>query len=183
MPKLENTRFILYVGRPQPHKNLKRLIDTFQLIKKQSPDLRLVIVGKTDKAFELLQDYAQAQRAQDTIFTGFVSEGQLRWLYEHAQVYVFPSLSEGFGLPALEAMHYDLPVVSSNATCLPEVYKDAALYFDPLNINDMAEKIQTVLNNPKIAEDLATKGSALVQTYSWHRMAEQTLAVYREALD
>lgn len=178
----EGKRFIMYVGRPLPHKNLSRLIDVFQLLHAEDPDLHLVLAGKLDAGYKQLQNYADHHGASNVIFTGFVSEGQLRWLYEHAAAYVFPSLSEGFGLPGLEAMQYDLPVVSSNASCLPEIYKDAVLYFDPHNTEDMADKISQVLNDKDLAKQLTSKGRALVSTYSWERMAEQTLEVFRKSL-
>jgi glycosyltransferase involved in cell wall biosynthesis len=117
------------------------------------------------------------------IFTGYVSEGRLRWLYEHAAAYVFPSLSEGFGLPPLEAMIHGAPVVSSNATCLPEIYGDAAHYFDPTDVSDMAKKIDDVLSNPKLREELVEKGKIQVKKYSWKRMTEQTLDVYKKVLE
>lgn len=174
--------FLLSVGRPSANKNLNRLVDAFEALNR--PGLYLVFAGKTDAEFVKLQKYASHMASgQRIIFTGFVSEGQLRWLYENAQAYVFPSLSEGFGLPGLEAMHYDLPVVSSNATCLPEVYGSAALYFDPLNVNDIADKIAQVLDDPKLAKDLATKGQQQLKKYSWARMAQQTLEVFEKALN
>lgn len=179
---LEDSSFVLYVGRPQPHKNLERLVQAFVISQARHPDLRLVLVGKTDDNYRRLQAWSESRGIKNIAFTGFVSEGQLRWLYEHARVYVFPSLSEGFGLPGLEAMQYGLPVASSNATCLPEVYKNAALYFDPLDINDMAEKIQIILDDPKVAEELAAEALKLVKTYSWHRTAEQTLKIYKDIL-
>lgn len=180
--KAVDKKFILYVGRPQPHKNLERLVDAFKILQRANPSLYLVLAGKTDLAYEQLQEYVNQQKIPNVIFTGFVSDAQLRWLYEHATVYVFPSLSEGFGLPGLEAMQYNLPVASSNATCLPEVYKDAALYFNPFSTTDMANKIQKVLDDPKLAKKLAQNGKKLVATYSWKRMAEQTLAVFDTAL-
>jgi glycosyltransferase involved in cell wall biosynthesis len=117
------------------------------------------------------------------IFTGFVSEGELKWLYQNCVAYVFPSLSEGFGLPALEAIVSGAPVASSNATCLPEVYGDAAHYFDPLNVEDMAAKVGDIIDDPKLRAELIAKGKKQAAKYSWRRMAEQTLAVYNRALD
>ncbi|HET7827329.1 MAG TPA: glycosyltransferase, partial [Candidatus Saccharimonadales bacterium] len=111
-----------------------------------------------------------------------VSEGQLRWLYENTAAYVFPTLSEGFGLPALEAMIHGAPVVSSQATCLPEIYGQAALYFDPRSVKDMALKIDQVLSDPRLRTDLINTGRAQAARYSWQRMAEQTLAVYQKLL-
>jgi len=111
-----------------------------------------------------------------------VSEGELRWLYEHCAAYVFPSLSEGFGLPGLEAMQHGAPVVSSNATCLPEVYGDAAHYFDPLDVQAMADAINEVITDKDLRARLIAAGHTQAATYSWKRMAEQTLAVYKTAL-
>lgn len=181
--ELTEKKFILYVGRPQPHKNLRRLMDAFVVMKKQVPDLYLALIGKHDKAFAQLEAYVAQEHIRDVIFTGFVPDGGLRWAYEHAVAYVFPSLSEGFGLPGLEAMQYNLPVVSSNATCLPEVYKNAALYFEPKNTEDIAEKVVAVVQNPKLAKTLAQEGTDVLKQYSWQKMATQTLAVYEKALN
>lgn len=180
---LKGKRFILSVGRPAANKNLYRLVDSFNQLAEENRDLHLVLAGRFDSEFERLQTYAQKQpHSKRIVFTDFVTDAQLRWLYEQAQVYVFPSLSEGFGLPGLEAMQYDLPVASSNATCLPEVYKDAALYFNPRDTRDMAAKIQKILDDPKLAKQLAAKGRKVVALYSWKRSAEKTLAVFEKAL-
>jgi glycosyltransferase involved in cell wall biosynthesis len=120
--------------------------------------------------------------SEDIVFPGFVSEGQLRWLYEHAAAYVFPSLSEGFGLPGLEAMAHGCPVVSSSATCLPEVYGDAAEYFDPISVEDIAKSIKKVVTSKVVQKTLRQKGKKQAAKYSWKRMAEQTLEVYKQAL-
>jgi glycosyltransferase involved in cell wall biosynthesis len=90
---------------------------------------------------------------------------------------------EGFGLPGLEAMGYGAPVVSSNATCLPEVYGDAALYFDPKAIDDMANKISQVLEDSKLRESLIKKGYEQLKKYSWKKMAQETHAIYEKVLN
>jgi glycosyltransferase involved in cell wall biosynthesis len=182
VPGLESTRFIMYVGRPTPHKNLARLIDAFVLLKQQHPDLRLALVGKKDAMYSIHERRVAAQHIPDVVFTDFVSDAQLRWLFEHTAVYVFPSLSEGFGLPALEAMLCGAPVASSNATCLPEVYGDAAHYFDPQSVQDIADKINDILTNESLRNNLIQKSRPHAQKYSWQRMAEQTLAVYKRVL-
>ncbi len=179
---LDDTQFITYVGRPAAHKNLRRLIEAYELLQKDHPELKLVLVGKRDSLYKALERQTIARGTEGVIFTDFVSEGQLRWLYEHAAAYVFPSLSEGFGLPALEAMVHGAPVVSSNATCLPEVYGEAAEYFDPLNIEEMAAAIAKVIDNPQRARSLVDKGHTQAGKYSWHRMSEETLAVYSDVL-
>jgi glycosyltransferase involved in cell wall biosynthesis len=172
----------MYVGRPQPHKNLKRLVRAYADLQLTHPKLKLALVGKHDANYQLLRDYVRRQGVSGVVFTDFVSEGQLRWLYENAQAYVFPSLSEGFGLPALEALAHGTPLVSSRATCLPEIYKDAAIYFDPKSTADMTEKIKLVLEDKDLAVKLRHKGPKVAASYSWQRTAQQTLALYDQVL-
>lgn len=179
---LESKQFIMYVGRPTPHKNLDRLVQAFARLQPSNPDLQLVFVGKADANYQRLEASVKQQGIASVIFTGFISDRQLRWLYEHCSAYVFPSLSEGFGLPGLEAMRHGAPVVSSNATCLPEVHGDAAHYFDPLDVEDMAAKINDVLSNAQLRKQLIFRGNFQVKKFSWQRMAEQTLMVYRQTL-
>jgi glycosyltransferase involved in cell wall biosynthesis len=165
-----------------PHKNLGRLIDAFVVLQKTYPELVLVLAGKKDANYARHEERVRREGIYNVVFTGFVSEGQLRWLYENCAVYVFPSLSEGFGLPGLEAMVHGAPVVSSNATCLPEVYGEAAHYFDPLDTSDMAAKIGEVLYDEALRSNLIKKGKEQAAKYSWRRTAEQTLEVYEKAL-
>jgi glycosyltransferase involved in cell wall biosynthesis len=180
---LKDRQFLMYVGRPTPHKNLERLIDAFAALQKQHPDLVLVLGGESDSNFRRIEAGARRRRLKNIVFTGYLNEGQLRWLYENCAVYVFPSLSEGFGLPGLEAMAHGAPVVSSNATCLPEVYGSAARYFDPTDTNAMASAINEVLTDQNLRQKLINRGHERVKKYSWHRMAEQTLAAYEQVLD
>lgn len=181
--ELENKQFIMYVGRPTPHKNLGRLIEAFASLRQTHPHLRLVLAGKKDSLYRQHEKSVDSKGIKNVIFTDFVTEGQLRWLYENTAAYVFPSLSEGFGLPPMEAMHHGAPVVSSDATCLPEVYQDAVLYFDPLSIEDMAAKIEAMITDKKLQAKYSARGSALVKQYSWERMARQTLEVFNQVLD
>lgn len=181
--KLRNQKFIMYVGRPQPHKNLRRLVRAFSEVQLTHPKLKLALVGKNDASFELLKKYIHRQDIYGVVFTNFVSDGQLRWLYENAEAYVFPSLSEGFGLPGLEALAHGLPLVSSRATCLPEIYKNGAIYFDPTSTQDIAAKIKLVLEDKKLAAQLRAQGHKIASQYSWQTTAEQTLALYISALE
>lgn len=174
--------FIMYIGRPTPHKNLARLIDAFVMVQKTHPNLHLVLAGKKDANY-LRHEKSVAERGiKNIIFTDFISDGQYRWLLEHCRAYIFPSLSEGFGLPGLEAMLHGAPVVSSNATCLPEILGDAAHYFDPTDTQDMADKIVEVIDDEVLRSSLIKKGKAQAARYSWHRMAQQTLDVYNRTL-
>lgn len=180
--QLGDKQFIMYVGRPTPHKNLERLIQAFTRLKTQHPNLYLALAGKKDRNYERIESSARQQGIEQIVFTGFISDQQLRWMYEHCQAYIFPSLSEGFGLPGLEAMRHGAPVAASNATCLPEVYGDAALYFDPRNIDDMTDTIASLLADKDLRQQYINKGRTQAASYSWRRMAEQTLEVYKKAL-
>lgn len=175
--------FIMHVGSPFPHKNIDRLVESFSLLKKDHPSLQLVLPGKKEFYFNELQDkLTDNPLRDDIIIPGFISDEELKWLYENAECYVLPSLSEGFGLPGLEAMVHGCPVVSSNATCLPEIYGNAAHYFNPEDTEDMMRKITGVITNKKLRDSLVKSGHNQVKKYSWQRMAEQTLKVYNDAL-
>ncbi len=180
--ELINIKFIMYVGRPQPHKNLYRLVTAFADLKKKNPELKLVLVGKEDVVYDQLKTWVRGNNIKDVVFTGFISEGSLKWLYENCRAYVFPSLSEGFGLPGLEAMRHGAPVVSSNATCLPEIYGDAAHYFDPNSTEDITAKISEVLKSSSLRTELTRKGHIQANKYSWNKTAEQTLELYKAVL-
>jgi len=177
---LADQRFLFHVGNAFPHKNLRALVDAHRTLLKKHSDLYLVIAGKRDFFHDELVAYASA--SSQFLHLGFVSDAELIWLYAHAQAVVFPSLSEGFGLPGLEAMQYGTPLLSSNATCLPEIYGDAAHYFDPRNPADIVSSIDEVLTDDMLRADLVARGRIQVAKYSWAKTARQTLAVYDEAL-
>lgn len=178
LPPAVKPPFLLYVGNSYPNKNLRRLVEAFEQLRQKNPGLQLVIAGKPD----YWQGGLKRQAPDGVIFTGFVDDAELAGLYQKAEAFVFPSLSEGFGLPPLEAMQAGLPVISSHATCLPEVLGEAAIYFDPTDPADMAAKIEQVLTNKKLRQELVKKGQTQVKKYSWRHMAEQTLAIYEQAL-
>lgn len=177
---LVGKQFISYVGRHQPHKNLQRLVEAHHILRKDHPDVVLAIVGKMDELSHRLIKKFQKKGYEGIEFTGFITDAQLKWLYQHTTCYVFPSLSEGFGLPGLEAMIHGAPVASSDATCLPEINGDGAIYFNPRDTKDMAAKISMVLSDKKLAYDLIYKGKKQASKYSWQRMAKQTLEVYKK---
>ena len=185
-PKKYNVPFknyILYVGQQSDYKNIKRLGDAHQILLAKYPDLGLVLVGKKNASTLTNEKYFEDRKYKNIHFTDFIEDPQLSWLYTHASAYVFPSLMEGFGLPGLEAMGYGTPVVSSNATCLPEVYGPAAHYFNPLDTSDMAEAIDQVLSDDTIRTRLSKAGYKQIKKYSWKKMAKETHAVYMKVLD
>jgi len=180
--KLPFKEFILYVGQQSDYKNIKRLGDAHQLLREKHPNLGLVLAGKKNAATAINEEYFTTSGYKDIYFTDFVSDRQLSWLYSSAKAYVFPSLMEGFGLPGLEAMSHNLPVVSSNFTCLPEVYGDAAHYFDPLDTEDIARAVDEVLSDISLQDTLTKNGEARLKHYSWLKMAKETHAIYKKVL-
>lgn len=176
-------KYILYVGQQSDYKNIKRLGDAHQILLAKYPDLGLVLVGSKNASAQANENYFNEKKYSNIHFTGFVDDSELSWLYANGQAYIFPSLMEGFGLPGLEAMGYGTPVVSSNATCLPEVYGQAAHYFNPEDTSDMAEAIDQVLSDDKIRTRLSKAGYKQIKKYSWKKQAQQTHAVYLEVLN
>lgn len=183
VPGFEGKRYIMFNGRSLPHKNHRRIIEAFAKLAPKYPDLYLMLAGKKNASHDTFLALArQFGVGERVILTDWITDGQLKWAMQHTQAYIWASLSEGFGLPPLEAMLYGAPVVSSNASCMPEILGEAAHYFNPLDIEDMAAKISEVLDNQRLRQKLITKGKAQTKKYSWQRMAEQTLAVYKQVL-
>jgi glycosyltransferase involved in cell wall biosynthesis len=181
--KLPNGEFMFYSGNAYSHKNISTLLHAMTIITKKYPKLNLITIGKIDDRYKKIIKLSEDLNLKDRVFIlGYVSESEKAWLYKNAICYVQPSLSEGFGLPGLEAMAAGLPVISSNLTCLPEVYGDAALYFDPTNYEDMANKILEFLDNKNMSDDLRSKGYKQLKKYSWHKTATETLAAYKSVL-
>lgn len=182
--------YLLYVGNAYPHKNLESLILVFKKLQATRPDLKLVLVGKDDYFYTRLKLFATQQGlwseknkdANPVIFPGYVPDRQLETLYARAAAYVFPSKYEGFGLPPLEAMARRCPVASSNQTCLPEVLGEAATYFDPNNLDDMAGCVGRLLDDPALRSELIRRGLERAALYSWERGASETIDIYRQAL-
>lgn len=176
--------FLLYVGNSYPHKNLERLIRAFAKILEQKPNLQLVLVGQRNYFSQRLEQEARAigvKIPQQVNFAGFVEDENLAKLYRRAKLYVFPSLAEGFGLPPLEAMSFGLAVASSNSSCLPEVLGPAAIYFNPENVDDMARAIMEGLDNENLRRNLVAAGKQQAEKYSWRKMAEEILEIYKKS--
>ena len=156
--------FLLYAGVWRSHKNVEGLIQAFKILKDQKDqykmDADLVITGKQDPLYNEIPDTITNLGLQNDVkLVGLVPEQDLVALFNLAKLYVFPSFYEGFGLPALEAFSVDLPVVSSNTSCLPEICgENNAIFFDPYNHQDMAEKIFSVYSSPEIQEKLKKNG-------------------------
>jgi glycosyltransferase involved in cell wall biosynthesis len=157
------------------------LIRAFQQVRVGHPEIFLVLSGKDSYFWQKIKEYVQANGlGQQIIFTGYVDDRQLANLYSHALAFVFPSLSEGFGLPLLEAMKLECPVLSSQATCLPEVAGEAALYFDPGDERSLVAAMETILSDSSLAARLREAGLKRVADFSWQDMAVQTLQIYSQ---
>ncbi len=176
--------FFLYVGQWRQHKNLVRLIRAFGLLRhRHSLDHQLVLVGKIDPlAPEIQATINQLGLQRHVVLTGYVADSDLPHFYSAAEAFVFPSLYEGFGIPPLEAMAAGTPVLSSSVSVMPEVLGDAALYFDPHSIEDMAEKMFQLASSYHLRQQLKDKGIAQAKKYSFAKMAKTTLEVYRKVL-
>lgn len=182
LPQYKNTDFLVYLGRAEPYKNNRRMIDAHQRLLKDNPKLRMVICGAIDELRQSDINWVKSRGYKNVDFLGWTDDEQAAWLYKHCKAYIAPSYLEGFGLPALEAMGQGAPIVSANTTCSPEVLGNAAHYFDPLSIDDMARAIRDVLTNDTLRKTLTTNGRAQVKKYDWRTMAEQTLDIYKNVL-
>ncbi len=169
--------YIFYVGNAHPHKNVEGLIKAFLRIKKDYPNLKLVLAGHDHYFWQRIRKEYQNP---DIIYKGYVTDEELVSLYKNALMFVMPSFEEGFGIPILEAMALGCPVVSSNAGSLPEVGGDACIYFNPHDINDMVEKFFQVLNSEERRLELVKKGLKRYKDFSWQKLAKQTLEVYHK---
>ncbi len=174
-------KYVLFVGTIQPRKNIGRLIDAFAAVVKKHKDVSLVIVGKKGWLYEPILEEPKKMGIESNVkFLDFVSNDELAVLYKNAICYCLPSLYEGFGLPVLEAMQHGCPVITSNVSSLPEAGGDACLYVDPESASDIARKIVTLIDNPKLRKQLQEKGYKHIKKFSWERTAKETIKVLEE---
>ncbi len=173
-------KFILHVATIEPRKNLSRLLEAFQPLLAEWPDLKLVLVGKKGWLYESFFQKLQALGLEAcVIFPGYVEEADLAAFYQLAELFVFPSLYEGFGLGPLEAMACGAPVISSNSSSLPEVVGNAGLLVDPTDTAGLSQAIRRVLSDPELRQDL--QGRALIQArkFSWQKAVDELEQVYQ----
>lgn len=183
--------YIFNVGNAHPHKNVEGLMKAFLKLKdsgvadapkNDNSGLQLVLSGTDNYFWKKIKSSAISHQSSDIVFTGYVTDEKLAALYKNATCFVMPSFEEGFGIPILEAMAFGCPVVSSNAGSLQEVGGDAALYFNPHDLEDMGNKIDRVLKSEKLRQELIKKGKERVKKFSWKNLAEETLEVYQKCV-
>lgn len=179
-------KFIFFLSTLHKHKNPDKLIESFAILKsKYNIPHKLVIAGRDpgNRIKELSRLCESLAIKKEVIFTGRLDFKGILWCYQNADVFVFPSSHEGFGLPVLEAMACGTPVVASNRMSVPEVAGDAALIVDPDNIEEMAEAIYRVIRDEKLRESLIRKGYERVREFSWEKTARETIKVFEEVAD
>lgn len=175
-------RFALHVGVNKPHKNLVRLVEAVGRIARQE-DVYLVLAGRRDPRYgEERQAVSRMGMEKRVIFRDDVPEADLPALYNAAEMFVFPSLWEGFGLPVVEAMACGRPVICSSVSAMPEAAGEAAWLVDPLDVQDLALAIGTVWSNESLRQEMREKSLKQAARFSWERTAEETLHVYFEAV-
>ena len=177
--------FILFVGTLQPRKNIARLIEAFAKIQPQEKmphDLQLVIVGKKGWLYEdIIKKPIELGIEEKVKFLDFVTDEELNIFYKEAICFVLPSLYEGFGLPVLEAMQHGCPVITSNTSSLPEAGGGAVLYINPEDIDDIAEKMNTLIKDKQLRQQLIEKGKKQILKFSWEKTSKETLKVLEKA--
>jgi glycosyltransferase involved in cell wall biosynthesis len=174
---------LLSVSAALPHKNLDRLLRAFALVAQERPDLRLVIVGHAGRLQEQLAALANALGQHERVrFTGWIDQPELEGLYALAAAFAYPSLMEGFGLPVLEAMRRGVPVACSNASAMPEIAGDAALFFDPHDDAAVAAALRRIVDDHAVAAELRRRGRERAVHYSWQRTAAETWQSYERAM-
>jgi len=176
--------YILTVGLFPPHKNIGLLIEAFAKLKRErGVPHQLVLVGNAQWTFRGLTQLVASEGVNaQVVFTGRVGDDELACFYTGADLFVYPSLMEGFGLPLLEAMANGVPVVCSNAGPLPEVAGEAAIFFDPADVEDITRAIREVLETPQLRARLIAEGRKQVERFSFRRTAAEYLKLYREVL-
>lgn len=175
--------YILYTGPMELRKNVPALVRAYSILKTENKiSHKLVLAGnKGGGQYKEIMDIISSDGIEnEVIFTGFVADDDLPYLYNGASVFAFPSLYEGFGLPPLEAMACGCPVVTSNTSSLPEVVGDAGLMVDPNRPEELAEAMWRILEESELRAELRERGLKRAAEFSWRRCAEETLAVYRE---
>ncbi|MBP7811478.1 MAG: glycosyltransferase family 4 protein [Candidatus Moranbacteria bacterium] len=174
-------RYIVAVGTLQPRKNLPFLIRAFAELRKRDSDIKLVLVGnRAAHHFDQAIDHviAELDLGQQVIFPGFIAQHDVPAVIRGALVYAFPSVYEGFGIPLLEAMSQSVPIAASDIPCLREVAEDAALYFDPLRVDNCAETLYTLTIHSDQRKQLIEAGKIRLGCFSWKKSAESLASIY-----
>lgn len=178
-------KYIFFVGNLEPKKNLERLITAFSLLKKNTNvPHKLVLAGKKGWKYKaIFNTVARLKLNKEVIFTGYIPEEDLPTLYSSADLFAFPSLYEGFGIPPLEAMACEVPVLTSYKGALPETTGGNCIAVDPYQVNEIAAGMYQILKNTELRLKLISNGRDWVKQFSWEKTAKKTLMVYEQAIN
>jgi glycosyltransferase involved in cell wall biosynthesis len=175
--------FLLFVGAQVPRKNLVRFMEALKIVHLHGFQIPLILAGPEGEDSEAIRANADKLGISRWIrTTGYLDEGNVRNIYRLATAFVLPSLCEGFGLPLLEAMASGVPVAASRVSAIPEVCRDAAVYFDPDNPESMAEKVISLLGDEDLRNRLVARGKDRAGSFSWEKTALETLAFYESVM-
>lgn len=175
--------FILYVGVLQTRKNISNIVKAYYKLKKDKMKHKLILaggIGQKHKDKEIFKTVRQLGLQKEVIFTGYIPDGDLPSLYNAADLFVFPSIYEAFGLPPLEAMACGIPVITSDRGAFPEVVGDAGIMVDPYDVDGLAKAMQEVLTNDNLKQNMVKKGLKRAEMFSWEKCAKEVLEVYEE---
>jgi len=172
--------YILFVGGRKGHKNFQSLLAAVALSRQLKADFRIVAFGGRSFSGAEREQILKLGFSQDQVVQISGDDALLRAHYKNASAFVYPSHYEGFGLPPLEAMAQDCPVVSSNTSSLPEVIGDAAEVFNPASVDDISRAIQSVVYSSEYQEQLIIKGRKRVKLFTWEKCAQQTMSIYNK---
>jgi len=171
--------YLVYTGNLYPHKNIIIVLKSL----KKLPDIKLkIICARNFFSQKLSQQINHLKLKKQVEFLGYLDDQQFKEVYKNALALIHPSLMEGFSLTGLEAMALNCPVISSNSTCLPEIYGDSVLYFDPNNSDELVQKINQLKDNQELRQKLINLGRQQIKKYSWDKTAKETMAVYKNLL-
>jgi len=172
--------FFVYVGSVYPHKNLQIVIEAIKNIK----NVQLAIICSRSIFTQRVKALSRALGVENRVkFLGFIKDKDLIGLCRQSTGLIQPSLMEGFGLTGLEAMAANTPVISSNRSCLPEIYGPAALYFDPKNVKQLRKQMRILINNQELKNKMIRLGQTQIKKYSWLKTAKQTIKSYQKVLN
>ncbi|MEK7529684.1 MAG: glycosyltransferase family 1 protein [Patescibacteria group bacterium] len=176
------TPYIFNVSNSYPHKNIETLLHTFSFLLQEHPNVTLVLAGPSNEFQDRLREEAREIAIPDDriLFTGFVSDDELTALYANAVLYVIPSKVEGFGIPPLEALRLGTPVAASRTSCIPEILGEAAVYFNPDDIESMLDAMEQLLTDRSLKTSLLSKSHDVLARYRWDDAASQTLQIYEQ---
>ncbi|PIR55201.1 hypothetical protein COU74_02245 [Candidatus Peregrinibacteria bacterium CG10_big_fil_rev_8_21_14_0_10_36_19] len=172
----KRTKYVLFVGRLESKKNLKRLVQAFEIFSRKYKDYKLILAGGRGVGFqEILDEVMRLKIADKVIMPGYVNEEEKAALMKYCKIFAFPSLYEGFGLPILEAFYYGKPVISSNTSSIVEVAEDAALLVNPLKVEEIAKGIKMLVEKKSYSQKLIKLGRERLKNFSWKKAAKKTL--------